>query len=176
MSAYSFTKLFSSLPDSTVWAAPYPTRIVWITMLAMADRRGRVAAAIPGLAHRARVSLAECEAAIAAFLAPDPYSRTSEHEGRRIEVIDGGWRLLNYDKYRELRDEESRREQNREAKRRQRERNVSAAADSQPGSAEAEADADAYAYKQEPRAGGRARSGKMAAGMMALEAMKGVPR
>lgn len=150
MSGFSFTKLFSSLPDSTVWAEPYPTRIVWITMLAMADRRGRVAAAIPGLAHRARVTVDECAAAIETFLSPDRYSRTPDHEGRRIEVIDGGWRLLNYEKYRELRDEESRREQNREAKRRQREResNVSKSADSQqcqPRSAQAEAEAEAEA-------------------------------
>jgi hypothetical protein len=40
-------------------------------------------------------------------MSPDPDSRTPEHEGRRIEVIDGGWRLLNHEKYRAIRDEES---------------------------------------------------------------------
>jgi hypothetical protein len=45
--------------------------------------------------------------AITTFLSPDPDSRTPEHEGRRIEVIDGGWRLLNHEKYRAIRDEES---------------------------------------------------------------------
>ena len=103
----TFTKLFASITESTIWCEPDRTRIVWICMLAMADRKGRVHASIPGLANRARVPLEDAKAAITAFLSPDPYSRTSEHEGRRIEPIDGGWRLLNYDKYRDMRDDES---------------------------------------------------------------------
>ena len=75
-------------------------------MLAMSDRHGRVWASLPGLANRARVSVEEAEAAVQKFLSPDKYSRTSEFEGRRIEVIDGGWRLLNHEKYRSFRDEE----------------------------------------------------------------------
>ena len=75
-------------------------------MLAMADRKGRVWASVPGLANRARVSLKEAEAAIKKFLSPDKYSRTSDYDGRRIEIIDGGWRLLNHEKYRSIRDEE----------------------------------------------------------------------
>lgn len=76
-------------------------------MLAMADRRGRVWASIPGLANRARVTLEEVEAALQKLLSKDKYSRTSEFEGRRIEPIDGGWRLLNHEKYRSIRDEET---------------------------------------------------------------------
>jgi hypothetical protein len=79
-------------------------------MLVMADSRGRVLGSIPGLAHRACVTLENTQLALERFLAPDPFSRTKEHEGRRIEEIDGGWRLLNYLKYREMRDEEDRRE------------------------------------------------------------------
>lgn len=78
-------------------------------MLAMADRKGRVWAAIPGLASRAKVSIEETESALKRFQAPDKYSRTQDFEGRRIEEIDGGWRLLNHAKYRSIRDEEERR-------------------------------------------------------------------
>lgn len=117
-----FVKLSSSIVLSTVWREPHPTRIVWVTMLALANPRGYVGASIPGLADVARVTLAECEEALTCFLAPDPYSRSSEHDGRRIEVVDGGWRLLNYDAYRAGRDPEARREQNREAQARWRER------------------------------------------------------
>ena len=109
----TFTKLFSSITESTVWCEPSSTRIVWITMLAMADSHGRVWASIPGLANRARVSIDECEAALQTFFAPDPYSRTPDNEGRRIEAIDGGWRLLNHGKYRAIRDEESAKESKR---------------------------------------------------------------
>ena len=105
--SFTFTKLFSSITESTIWIESDRTRIVWIAMLAMCDRKGRVWASLPGLANRARVPLEDCEKAIATFLGPDRYSRTPANDGRRIEVIEGGWRLLNYDKYRAIRDEET---------------------------------------------------------------------
>ena len=118
----TFVKLFSGILDSTVWSEPLATRVTWITMLSMADRRGRVFSSVPGLANRARVSLKQAEAALERFLAPDAYSRTPEHEGRRIEEIDGGWILFNYTKYREMRDHEERLEQQRRWDREHRQR------------------------------------------------------
>ncbi len=109
----TFTKLFASITESTVWMQPDHTRLVWITMLAMADRRGRVFASIPGLAHRARIDVDLTQSAIKTFLEPDEYSRSPESEGRRILAIDGGWRLVNHDKYRALRDEEAIKESKR---------------------------------------------------------------
>lgn len=109
----SFTKLFSSITASTIWVAPSNTRVVWITMLAMADHAGRIHASIPGLANIARVPLEDCHAALDMFMAPDIYSRTTDNEGRRIESIPGGWRLLNYTKFREMKDEESQKEAKR---------------------------------------------------------------
>ena len=76
-------------------------------MLAMADRKGRVWGSIPGLANRARISIDDCNLALKTFLSPDQYSRTSEHDGRRIAEIDGGWLLLNYEKYRTIQDSET---------------------------------------------------------------------
>jgi hypothetical protein len=87
-------------------------------MLAMADKHGRVWASVPGLANRARVPVEAVERALGIFLAPDPHSRTKAFEGRRIEVIDGGWRLLNHAKYRALRDEEDQRAKDAERQRR----------------------------------------------------------
>ncbi len=116
----TFTKLFSSITESTIWCEPANTRLVWITMLAMADRKGRVWASIPGLANRARVPLEDTEKALATLLSPDRYSRTPDNEGRRIEPMDGGWRLLNHEKYRAIRDEETTREVAREHMRRKR--------------------------------------------------------
>jgi hypothetical protein len=102
--SYYFNRLSSALTESTVWTEPYSTRVMWISMLATADQYGRVFGAVPGLARRANVTLREAETALATFLAPDPYSRTTDFEGRRIEVIDGGWRLLNHGKYRGMKD------------------------------------------------------------------------
>jgi hypothetical protein len=98
----AYTKLFSSIITSTIWTEDDQTRLVWITMLAIADKNGEVAASLPGLARLAAVPLDAVERAIEKFLSPDKHSRTKDDEGRRIEEIDGGWLLLNHAKYREM--------------------------------------------------------------------------
>jgi len=98
----AYTKLFNSIVTSTIWLEKDRTRIVWITMLALADVNGEVQASIPGLAHVAGVPVEDCRAALTKFLSPDPDSRTKDDEGRRIEEIDGGWLLLNHGKYRAM--------------------------------------------------------------------------
>jgi hypothetical protein len=84
-------------------------------MLAMADQHGYVGASMPGLAGRARVSLDACIAAITLLESPDEWSRTKEHDGRRIAPADGGWVLLNHAKYRAIQDADDRRERSRVA-------------------------------------------------------------
>lgn len=147
-----YTKLHSAIVHSTVWREPHTTRIVWITLLALADAHGYVGASLPGLADAARVTLAECEAAIASFLGPDPYSRTPAHEGRRLEVVEGGWRLLNHALYRAGRDPETRRAQNRESQARWRDRQPRkpTVSQRQPESAQAEGEAEAEANQIPP--------------------------
>ena len=108
-----YTKLFASITDSTIWQASDATRIVWITMLSMADQHGYVGASVPGLANRARVNLQDCLTALETLSTPDEWSRTPDFEGRRITVVDGGWVLLNHAKYRAMRDADERREQAR---------------------------------------------------------------
>jgi hypothetical protein len=93
-----------------VWREDHTTRIVWITLLAMADRHGIAEGSVPGLADFARVTVAECRSALAALMAPDPDSRSVEHEGRRIKAIDGGWQILNHAKYRQRLGADERRE------------------------------------------------------------------
>lgn len=116
--AVSYSKLFSDIVTSTVWGTPDTTRLVWITMLAITNRHGEVHASVPGLAHVARVTLEQCEEAIACLLSADPHSRTKDHGGRRIEPIDGGWLILNYDKYRNRMSAEDQREKSAERQRR----------------------------------------------------------
>jgi hypothetical protein len=96
-----FTKLFSSIVTSSIWCLDHIHLRVWITLLALSDALGIVEGSIPGLAHQARVTPDEFRAAIDCFTSPDPDSRTPDHEGRRIEAIAGGWRILNYGRYRE---------------------------------------------------------------------------
>lgn len=95
-----YTKLFQSILASSIWSEDDQTRIVWITMLAMADKHGEVHASVPGLARMAGVPIAATETAIQRFLSPDPYSRTPDNEGRRLLPMVGGWRIANHAKYR----------------------------------------------------------------------------
>lgn len=127
--AETYTKLFGSIVASTVWQEPAGTRLTWITMLAMADKNGVVEASIPGLANIANVTVEECERAINAFLAPDRWSRTPDHEGRRIEAIYGGWRLLNHGLYRAKADSEERAEYKREWDRKNRKKSSDSESD-----------------------------------------------
>lgn len=109
-----YTKLFSSLIGSNLWRQDSKTlKIVWITMLAMADKNGCVMTSIPGLADFAKVTMEECLEALKILKSPDEYSRTPDNEGRRIEEIPGGWRILNFLKYRDTMDVDDRRAYNR---------------------------------------------------------------
>lgn len=119
----AYVKLFGSLLNSTVWAEPLATRVVWISMLALADQDGNVHARAPGIAKAAGVTRAEVDAALATFLAPDPDSRTKDHGGRRIEETPEGFRLLNYEAYRDRASKEDRLAKAAARQKRWRERN-----------------------------------------------------
>ena len=100
-----FTKLDSGIVLSSVWNEPLATRVVWITMLGMANYEGKVLCSRSGLYRSANIpgddNNEAFNEAILCLESPDPDSRSGEHEGRRIEKIDGGWLVLNYKKYRQ---------------------------------------------------------------------------
>ena len=118
----AYVKLFQSLLDSTIWAEPDSTRIVWLTMLVIADKNGEVMSTVPGLAHRARVSIEACQSAIDKLSSPDKYSRSKLAEGRRIVAIEGGWELVNHADYRMKASKEDEKRATAERVRRHRER------------------------------------------------------
>lgn len=96
-----WTKLFSSIVTSSIWCEDDKTFRVWVALLALSDQEGIVEGSVPGLANLCRLQPAEMRAALEKLASPDPDSRSPEFEGRRIEKIEGGWRLLNYEKYRQ---------------------------------------------------------------------------
>lgn len=97
-----FTKLYSSILDSSIWCEDLCTRVVWISFMAKADPEGRVLAAPARMASLANVPLGEFQASLRKLLSPDPDSRTPDNDGRRIANIQGGWQILNYELYREM--------------------------------------------------------------------------
>ncbi len=98
-----YNKLFTKILDSSIWLAPDPHRLVWITLIAAMDEHGNVNfASIGNIAARARVTREQAAEAVAAFEGPDPDSGDPDNEGRRIERFPGGWHVLNAHKYRAL--------------------------------------------------------------------------
>lgn len=98
-----YNKIFTKILDSSIWLAPDPHRLVWITFIAAMDQNGYAQfACIENLAARARVSVDDTRAAVKAFESPDPFAPEQEFQGRRIERIDGGWFVLNAEKYRNI--------------------------------------------------------------------------
>jgi hypothetical protein len=63
---------------------------------------------------RVRARLEIVQRALEVLAQPDPDSRTPDEDGRRITLLDParnwGWRIVNYEKYRAIRDEDGRRE------------------------------------------------------------------
>ena len=115
-----FTKLWSEIITSSIWNEDAATKIVWVTMLAMMGPDFIVRASVGGLAHQARVTREECQKALEKLQSPDEDSRTEDHEGRRIRKVEGGFFIINGQKYREGRDDGKRREYMRDYMRRYR--------------------------------------------------------
>lgn len=108
-----YTKLFESLVRSSIWDEDDKTRIVWVTMLALKDRRHQVTGTVRWLAREARVDEEACEAALKRFESPDKHSQSREFEGRRVKRVEGGWLILNGEKYRAMMSLEERNEYKR---------------------------------------------------------------
>jgi hypothetical protein len=121
-----FVKLDCGLLDSTLWFER-EAREVFITALLMAEPfevreeleafnirelttsgfvvppgwYGFVSAAGPGIVNRAQLDLETGLSGLEKLSEPDPGSRTPDFEGRRMVRVNGGFIILNYQKYRE---------------------------------------------------------------------------
>ena len=92
----TYVPLFQDILTSSIWAHPdLEVRLAWIFFMAKADEEGFVSGTVPGLAQQAHVSADGMRRAIAAFESPDPDSRSPDHDGRRLERVPRGWRVIN---------------------------------------------------------------------------------
>jgi hypothetical protein len=71
-------------------------------MLALKDETNICRATVPALAKICDITIDECESYLQEFQSPDEHSRSQEYKGRRIERVDGGWHILNGQKYRDM--------------------------------------------------------------------------
>jgi len=147
-----YAKLFTSIYQGTLRGKSHPL-LVFTNLIAHADAKGEVDMHPRAIAEEVGLTLDEVKAALLELEAPDLESRSPDEEGRRIIRLDEhrawGWRIVNYLKYRAIRNEDDRREQNRSAQERWRAKNkpesakVSQQATRKPISAQAEAEAEA---------------------------------
>lgn len=109
----SFVKLYSSIVDGTIMDVDVVTRLAFVLMLAIAEKDGVVDMTLPALSRRLNLPLDDVERAIGILASPDPHSRSPDEDGRRIIPLDPGrnwgWRITNYQKYRDSRDPDDRR-------------------------------------------------------------------
>lgn len=108
-----WTPLFQQIVGSSIWSAEDHVRIAWITMLACCRKDGICPVTAGGLARLANITPEKAQNALEILSAPDPDTLTQANEGRRIERADSGWKLLNWQTYREMAKKEMIKESNR---------------------------------------------------------------
>lgn len=113
---------------------------MFTNLLAHCDRDGVADIHPRAIAEEVGLPIEQVRAALDVLESPDNESRSPAEEGRRIVRVDEhrmwGWRVVNYGKYRAIRNEDDRRKQNREAQARWREKSKQ----SKPASASGKAD------------------------------------
>lgn len=115
-----FAKIFSQIFDSSI-SGDYVVRHIFMDLLVLADRDGVVDMTLDAISRRTNVPEEIVSHAICELMKPDTKSRSDNEEGRRIVPLDShrdwGWQIVNFQHYRNIRDEESRRAYFRDKKR-----------------------------------------------------------
>lgn len=99
-----YTPLYDTMLSGTLYGR-WPHTGIWACLLSRASREGVIDETPQSLAAAIGVPVDMLTTCIHDFMQPDPESRTTEHEGRRLELIDPkrswGWKVINHSKYRE---------------------------------------------------------------------------
>jgi hypothetical protein len=110
-----FAKVFTSMYDGTLATrGPWQALVTFQQFLVLADRVGIVDMTAEAIARRTTIPLDIIKIGITSLEQTDDGSRTPDEEGRRIVRIrpntDWGWQVVNYEKYRNMRNADERRE------------------------------------------------------------------
>lgn len=114
-------KLNRRLFESSIWEEDVHVRIVWVTLLALAQEpanrnmgSGYIAITPGNLMRKALVTREQLDDAITRLTSPDPYSRTDPGKAR-LEILPNGYRIPAFELYNDADAYEKWREQKREA-------------------------------------------------------------
>src|SRR5690242_15776897 len=113
-----YGKIFSQIYDGTLATrGPWQALITFQQLIVLDNKNGEVEMTAEVIATRTTIPLEIIQIGLAALSQPDPESRTPTEEGRRIVLLSPrrswGWRIVNYGHYRQIRNEEERREYHR---------------------------------------------------------------
>lgn len=118
-----YGKIFAKMYEGTLYGQ-WEALVTFQQMIVLCDADGMIDMTPQAIASRTSIPLHIIEKGIKILEAPDPYSRTPDQEGRRIELIDAhrpwGWHLVNHAKYTALQDADTVRAQTRERVRKHR--------------------------------------------------------
>lgn len=98
-----FVKLYGQqLLGSSLMDEDVSTRWLFIFFCASADANGFIRCqTTSAVARMAGISYEQAEHGLQVLSSPDENSTSPDEEGRRIVRVEGGWRLVNYQKYRD---------------------------------------------------------------------------
>lgn len=107
-----YGKIFEQMYDSTV-AEDWRAMVTFQQLIVLADRKGFIDRTPQAISRRTNIPLEIIQAGLEALERPDPSSRSQEEGGARIIRIDEhrewGWRIVNYESYRAMVNEEQQR-------------------------------------------------------------------
>ena len=111
-----YGKIFSLMYKGTLYGH-WEAIVTFQQMIVIADADGIVDMTPQAICAHTSIPIDIIEKGLKKLSEPDPYSRTPGEEGRRIVCIDEhrpwGWQIVNYVKYKHLKDSDEVREQNR---------------------------------------------------------------
>lgn len=120
-----YAKIFSKIFDSSI-ADDWQQRVVFQDILILCNRDGIVDMTHEAISRRTNVPIEIVRESITKLESPDPKSNTPNEDGRRIERLDEhrdwGWRIINFTKYRDIKNSEEMRSATRERVRKWREK------------------------------------------------------
>ena len=111
-----FIKLFNQILDSSI-ADDRRLRHFFTDIMLCCDSAGFVMMTEAAISRRIGTTIDEVKWGLAELMKPDPRSKTPDHEGRRIEAVEGsgyGWRVINFETYKSIRSTEDMRDKTRD--------------------------------------------------------------
>lgn len=105
----NYTPIFQSVLASRLWALPPATRAVWLWFQLRCDPEGYLCTDLAGVAIGANVTGAEAREALEVLTLPDADADPSDaNEGRLLERVPRGWRVIGFEDSRDMAKREAR--------------------------------------------------------------------